>query len=204
MKGITLLRFWTLSKIPCSQGETPSRSHSTREMESFELRLASCTIRQWRWSDKPSLVRHANNRNVVRMLRDRFPHPYTEADANAWLSKVVWQQPPISFAIDVGGEAVGGIGIIPQSDVHRLSAEIGFWLGEDYWGKGITTEAVKALSEYAMHEFHLCRLYAQVFSPNRASARVLEKAGYMLEGILKKAVVKDGEMLDLIVYAYVK
>ena len=138
------------------------------------------------------------------MLRDRFPHPYTEADANAWLSKVVWQQPPISFAIEVGGEAVGGIGIIPQSDVHRLSAEIGFWLGEDYWGKGITTEAVKALSEHAMHEFHLCRLYAQVFSPNRASARVLEKAGYMLEGILKKAVVKDGEMLDLIVYAYVK
>jgi len=172
-------------------------------MESFELRLATCTIRPWKWSDKNSLVRHANNLNVTRMLRDRFPHPYTEADADAWLSKVIPQQVQASFAIVVGGEAVGAIGFIPQADVYRLSAEIGFWLGEDYWGKGITTEAVRALSEYAMHEFNLCRLYAHVFSPNRASARVLEKAGYTLEGILKKAVIKDGEMLDLLVYAKV-
>lgn len=149
-------------------------------------------------------MRHANNRNVWINLRDRFPHPYTTADARRWLDSVVGMKPESNFAIAVGGEAVGGIGFTVQPDVARRSAEIGYWLGEEFWGRGIATEALIAVTDYAFSNYDVCRLYAHVFDWNAASARVLEKAGYVFEGRLRKSVTKDGHTIDQLMYAMIR
>jgi RimJ/RimL family protein N-acetyltransferase len=169
-----------------------------------DITLTSATLRPWRPGDAGSLVRHANNREVSRNLRDSFPFPYTEADAHAWLSGRVGEAPPLNLAIEVDGEAAGGIGVHTQDDVFRRSAEIGYWLGQAHWDRGIMTEAVVAMSDYAFATLDIVRLFAGVFSSNPASARVLEKAGYQLEGRLRAAVTKDGETLDQLLYALVR
>ena len=169
----------------------------------FPFRLERCELRPWEARDKASLVLHANNRRVAERLTDRFPHPYTSADADAWLSLTADRNPPTNLAIVVAGEAVGGVGIEVRSDVHRKSAEIGYWLGEPYWGRGIATEALRAMTAYALTEFDLCRLSAGVFEGNAASARVLEKAGYVLEGRFRRSVFKWGRILDEWIYAFV-
>lgn len=160
-----------------------------------------CVIRPWRQGDLDSLVRHADNRHVWLTLRDQFPHPYTRADGEEWLAHAAKQDPVTSFAIVVDGEAVGGIGLAPQPDVHRRSAEVGYWLGEAFWNRGIMTVAVRAFTDYAFEAHNLIRVFAGVFSTNPASMRVLEKVGYTREGILKKSVVKDGQVLDQVLYA---
>ena len=162
-----------------------------------------CTLRPWRVGDESSLVQHANNRRVWRNLAC-LPHPYTAADADAWISRAAAQSPPTDFAIAVQDEAVGGIGIEIGRDVFFRSAEIGYWLGEAYWGRGIATEALRAMTEYAFTTFDLCRLQAGVFEWNPASMRVLEKAGYELEARHRKTVSKDGETIDRLVYALVR
>ena len=167
-----------------------------------ELTVAS--VRSWKWSDVEAIVRHANNRNVWINLRDRFPYPYTASDARRWLESVVGFQPEPNFAIAVGDEAVGGIGFSIQYDVARRSAEIGYWLGEEVWGRGIATDALLAVTDYAFANFDLCRLYANVFAWNPASARVLEKAGYSFEGRLKRSVTKDGQTIDQLMYAIIR
>jgi [ribosomal protein S5]-alanine N-acetyltransferase len=169
-----------------------------------ELKLSRCVLRPWRVGDEPSLVRYAHNRNVSRNLRDRFPYPYTAADADEWIKLASAQTRPTSFAIVVEGEAVGGIGIELGTDVHRRSAEIGYWLGEPFWGRGIASEALRAVTEYAFERFDVCRLEAGVFAWNPASARVLEKAGYTLEGRARLAVVKDGQLVDRLLYGLVR
>ena len=160
-----------------------------------------CIIRPWRHADRDSLVRHADSRDVWLMLRDQFPHPYTRGDAEAWLAYTAKQYPVTNFAIDVGGEAVGGIGVAPQPDVHRRSAEVGYWLGAAFWNRGIMTAAVRTFTTFAFDTYDLIRIFAGVFSTNPASMRVLEKAGYTREGILKKSVIKDGQILDQVLYA---
>ena len=170
----------------------------------MELKLATCTVRSWEWRDRDAIVRHANNRNVSINLRDRFPHPYTINDARTWLDIVVGIKTETNFAIAVGGEAVGGIGFTLQPDVGHRSAEIGYWLGEDFWGRGITTDALKAVTDYAFATFDICRLFAHVFEWNGASARVLEKAGYSFEGRLRKSVTKDGKTIDQLMYAVIR
>lgn len=170
----------------------------------MKLELASCTVRSWEWRDRDAIVRHANNRKVSINLRDRFPYPYTISDARTWLEMVVGHEPVTNFAIDVAGEAVGGIGFTLQPDVGYRSAEIGYWLGEDFWGRGITTEALIAVSDYAFSRFELCRLYAHVFEGNDASARVLEKAGYAFEGRMRKSVTKEGKTIDQLMYAMIR
>ena len=167
-----------------------------------ELTVAS--VRSWKWSDVEAIVRHANNRNVWINLRDRFPYPYTASDARRWLESVVGFQPETNFAIAVGDEAVGGIGFSIQYDVARRSAEIGYWLGEEVWGRGIATDALLAVTDYAFANFDLCRLYANVFAWNPASARVLGKAGYSFEGRLKRSVTKDGQTIDQLMYAIIR
>ena len=169
-----------------------------------EFKLTSCTVRSWEWRDRDSLVRHANNKNVWINLRDRFPHPYTLADARNWLDMVVGVKPETNFAIVVDNEAVGGVGYTVQPDVGHRSAEIGYWLGEEFWGRGIATEALIAVTEYAFSTNDLCRLHAHVFEWNPASARVLEKAGYAFEGRLRKSVTKNGQTIDQLMYAAVK
>jgi len=166
--------------------------------------LPTCTVRSWEWRDRDAIVRHANNRNVWINLRDRFPHPYTLRDARTWLDMVIGIKPVTSFAIAVGDEAVGGIGFTLQPDVAHRSAEIGYWLGEEFWGRGIATDALKAVTRYAFANFDICRIFAHVFEWNGASARVLEKAGYSFEGRLRKSVTKDGQTIDQLMYAVIR
>lgn len=154
------------------------------------------TIRQWTPADLNSLVLHANNIRIWNNLRNYFPHPYTTETGQAWLEKNAGATPVVNFAIDLDGEAVGGIGLILNSDVYILSAEIGYWIGEDYWGKGIATEALRQMVEYTFYYFDIVRLYAEVFETNKASMRVLEKNGFYLEGVRRKAVFKNNVLMD--------
>jgi [ribosomal protein S5]-alanine N-acetyltransferase len=161
-----------------------------------------CILRRWEPSDKTSLIRHANNKKVSRNLRGRFPYPYTDADADAFLAAAsASDSRDLIYAIAIRGEAVGGIGVHPRKDVERHSAEMGYWLGEDFWGRGIATAAVSKLSHHALQEPDLFRIFATVFASNPASARVLEKAGFVREGILSRAVLKQGVLIDAALYA---
>ena len=158
-------------------------------------------LRPLRRSDAKSIARHANDRAIWLNLRDRFPHPYTKADADAWLRHVEYLPPGTNFAIAVDGEAVGTIALTLGDDVMHRSAELGYWLGRAYWGRGIATAALAAFTEHAFAAFDVCRLHAAVFEWNRASMRVLEKAGFAREGRLRKSVTKDGKTIDSFLYA---
>ena len=167
------------------------------------LARPTCIIRDWRVDDASSLSRHANNRSIWLNLRDAFPHPYAKKDARAFLTTIADRTPETMFAIAVDGEAVGGIGFVLHPDVERVSAEIGYWLAEPFWGRGIVTEALAAVTAYAIRTHGLTRIYAVPFAWNAASCRVLEKAGYVLEGRLRKSAIKDGKLTDQLQYAFV-
>ena len=137
-------------------------------------------------------------------LRDRFPFPYELEHARTFVSWVTSQPSPTVWAIEVDGEAVGGIGVELHTDVERVSAEIGYWLGEPLWGRGIATEALSAVTAEAFVRFDLTRIYAVPFADHAASVRVLEKAGYTLEGRLRQSAVKDGKIRDQLLYAAYK
>jgi len=168
----------------------------------MQVMLKACEIRSWRSSDLESLVTYANNRDIWLNLRDRFPHPYTTRDGKAFLKHTREQRPEAAFAIAVNGEAAGGIGFQLGGDVERVSAEIGYWLGQPFWGRGIVTEALVALTAYAIATHGLTRVFAVPFAWNTASCRVLEKAGYVLEGRLRRSAVKDGAVTDQLQYAF--
>ena len=161
------------------------------------------TLRAWRPSDAAALAKHANNNNVASQLRDRFPHPYTLADARQFIQAVTGARPTMLFAMAIDGEAVGGIGFFPGADVERFSAEIGYWLAETYWGRGITVEAIRLISAYAFDTCNLLRLFALPFADNVRSTRVLEKAGYTREALLRSSSVKYGQVRDQALYALV-
>ena len=166
------------------------------------LDLGLCTVRSWRLRDAASLVRYANDPEVWANVRDRFPHPYTARDAQEFLAGASREGASTQFAIAVGEEAVGGIGFHPCVDVERISAELGYWLGRDWWGRGITTAAVRAVTEHAFRaESGLNRIFAIPFAWNRASARVLEKAGFSLEGRMRQSAIKDGRITDQLLYS---
>ncbi len=167
----------------------------------MELVLSRCTLRDWRRDDAAGIAKHANNRQVWLGVRDIFPHPYGLADAEEFLARALSENPRTRFCIDIGGEAVGGIGIHRGKDVYRRTAEIGYWLAEEFWGRGIMTEVVTAVTEYSFANFDLLRVAGHVFSNNPASARVLEKAGFVLEGRMRQNVIKDGKVLDSLLYA---
>lgn len=162
------------------------------------------TLRPFRDGDQASLVANANNIKIFNNIRDNFPHPYTCEDANWWINaQKETDKPTICLAIDINGDIVGAIGIILGSDIHRLTAEMGYWLGENYWGKGIVSEAVKQMVDYVFKNFpDLIRLWAAVFEYNKPSMRVLEKAGFEFEGIREKGASKNGLVIDE--YVYVK
>lgn len=170
----------------------------------MELQCSQFIIRPWQPGDEDSIVRQANNRKIWRNLRDRFPHPYTMNDAKQWVQHASTEHPLTSFAIVVDGEAVGGIGLLLKDDVYRQSAEIGYWLGEAFWGRGIVTEAVRVFTDYAFANFQFCRIFAHVYEWNPGSMRVLEKAGYQFEARMRKSVFKDGQVIDEMVYAILR
>ena len=165
------------------------------------LDCGCCVLRPWAPGDELALVRHANNYKIWRNLRDGFPHPYTFADARQWISFAQQKSTQTLFAVEVGGEAVGSIGLFPKSDIERLSAEIGYWIGEAVWGKGIATAAVRTLSSYGFRELGFTRIYAVPLDSNPASMRVLEKAGYVREGMLRRSAIKEGIVVDQVLYA---
>ena len=170
----------------------------------MQLVLERCTIRPWRLDDAESLARHANNRKVWLAVRDLFPHPYTIQDAHEFLQRAISEQAEMKFCIEIEGAAVGGIGVHPREDVHRDTATVGYWLGEEFWGCGIMTEAVSVVTDFCFENFPLRRIAAEVFANNPASARVLEKTGFTFEGRLKNDVLKDGKLLDSLLYARTK
>ena len=161
-------------------------------------------IRSFRPEDAEALARYGNNRQVWRNVRDAFPHPYRLADATAWIRMAGRQFPEVSFAIADAREVIGTIGLGLQSDVNYRSAEIGYWLGEPFWGQGIATAALAALTEYAFAHYDLIRLFAYVYAWNPASERVLVKAGYACEGRLRQSATKDGQTVDQLLYAKVR
>jgi RimJ/RimL family protein N-acetyltransferase len=169
------------------------------------LDCGRCLLRPWDPGDRASLLRHANNRNIWRNLRDHFPHPYDAAAADGWLAVTATGNPPEGiWAIDVGGEAVGCLAVERQSDINRGSAEVGYWLSESLWGRGIISAALPIATEHALAQPDLWRLYAPVFPWNPASMRVLEKAGFRREAILHQAGFKDGTVIDEVVYSRVR
>lgn len=170
----------------------------------MELKLQSCVIRYWSSNDAVALQRHANNRKIWINLRDVFPHPYTLDDARTFLRHVMNEKPVTTFAIVVPGEAIGCIGLQMGRDIHSKTAELGYWLGEPFWNRGIMSEAVAALARWAFGAFALERIYAEPFANNPGSARVLEKAGFVCEGRLRASVFKDGQRLDSFLYARVR
>lgn len=170
----------------------------------MHLALGSCVVRDWRVEDIHSLVRHANNRNVWINLRDRFPYPYTEASGRDFLTHLAKQTPPTVWAIEVDGEAAGGIGVVQMTDVERVSAEVGYWLGEAFWGRGVMTDALRAITDEAFRQFDLRRIFALPFADNIGSIRVLEKSGYVLEGRMPQSAIKDGVIRDQLMYGTYK
>ncbi|HNY35592.1 MAG TPA: GNAT family N-acetyltransferase [Methanothrix soehngenii] len=167
------------------------------------IEICNYVIRNWRKEDAASIVQYASNRKIWINLRDAFPHPYTMADAEAFLLRAMQMKSGAFFAIASDTEAIGSIGLMAGIDVHRFTAELGYWLAEPFWGKGIMTAAVRALSEYAFAELGFHRIFAEPCTANSASARVLEKAGFALEGIMRSSVFKDGRILDQYLYAKV-
>jgi len=162
------------------------------------------TIRPWDMRDADALVKYGNNYLIWKNLRDGFPHPYTLENARAFLARATTQDPVTYFAIATPEEAIGGIGITLNQDVHRLTAEMGYWLGEPFWDKGIMTETVECFTDFAFERFGLVRIYAEPYASNRASCRLLEKAGFELEGRLRSSVIKEGRIGDQFLYAKVR
>jgi RimJ/RimL family protein N-acetyltransferase len=165
----------------------------------MRLELSKCVVRLMQLNDAPGLARHGNNPNVS--ANNNLPLPMTLDAAQQWLEARLNQSTTVLCAIEVDWEVVGAIGLTVQPGLKSHSAEIGFWLGEKYWNKGITTEAVRAFTEYGFTQHGLSRIYAHVFSWNAASMRVLEKCGYQREGWLRQSVVKGGKLVDQAFYA---
>jgi len=157
-------------------------------------------IRSFEAADAEAIVKYADSRKVSINLRDLFPYPYTLRNAHEWLQHAMNEDPERNFAIASPDEVIGGIGVGLWSGERRVSGEVGYWLGEPFWGRGIATRAVVAFTDYVFETFDIVRAYAEVFSSNPASARVLEKAGYRLVGQFHNAILKEGVILDLYVY----
>ncbi len=161
-------------------------------------------IRSFSDKDIRSIARYANNPRIAANLRNRFPYPYTIDDAEKWLEYVKSKRSETNFAIATPSEAIGGIGLEFMDDIHYQTAELGYWIGENYWGRGIMTAAVTVFTEYALKNYDLIRIFAAIFESNPASVRVIEKAGYTFEGRLRRSVNKNGRILDELMYAKVK
>lgn len=169
----------------------------------LESANARCVLRPWLPSDIASLVHHANNINVWRNLTHTFPHPYTEADAVAWVDIATRPGRSVHLAIEFDGTAIGGLGAIAGEGIECATARFGYWLGQEHWGKGLATVAASALLAHLGDRKLFARVEASVFAWNPASMRTLEKLGFVREGVLRHSVSKDGQLIDSVMYAYV-
>ncbi len=158
-------------------------------------------LRPWKENDIDCLVKDANNPKIAKFLTNQFPHPYTLESGKKFIAMAMSKELPTIFCIDVDGEAAGGIGLHPQSDIHEKNAELGYWLAEPFWGKGIVTQAITEIVEYGFINLDITRVFAVPFGTNKGSQRVLEKAGFQLEARLSKSIYKNGEYLDELIYS---
>ena len=163
-------------------------------------------LRAWTLADAPALAKLINNKKVQDNLRDGLPFPYGEEDAKAFLSAVLASDPDqnLAFAIEADGELIGSISATRCANIHFQTAELGYYLGEPYWGKGFATEAVRQICDYIYRDTDIIRIFAEPFAYNTASCRVLEKAGFQLEGLLRSNAVKNGRILDMKMYAKIR
>lgn len=160
------------------------------------------SLRLYTVEDAEFLARYANNRKIADNLRDGFPHPYTVENAREFIAIALAKTPPTLFAIaDADNQVIGGIGLMVKTDVHRFTAELGYWLGEPFWGRGIVTASIKAIVEYGFDKLGLLRIFAEPFDLNIGSSKALEKAGFVFEGRLKNDVFKNGVVRDSLMYA---
>lgn len=153
-------------------------------------------LRPWQETDAASLQKHANNSDIAKNMTDEFPHPFTTENANAFIQNVTAHNPTRIFAIVVNGEAVGSIGIHPQTDIMRKNAEIGYWLSQDFWGQKIISCAIPQMVKFAFSTFDVYRIYARVYGPNLASQKAVLRAGFQEEAVFKQVVFKNNEFLD--------
>lgn len=167
----------------------------------MKLEFGDYCIRPFRDDDAESLALHANNEKIGKNLRDGFPYPYTINDAVGWIDSTKKQPLGASVAVCHGESCIGSMGIILGENVHSQTAELGYWLGEAYWGKGIMSKAIELYSDYVISEFNLLRVFAEPFDDNLASCRALEKAGFSCEGTLRSNAVKNGAVIDMFMYA---
>jgi [ribosomal protein S5]-alanine N-acetyltransferase len=168
--------------------------------EPLHIRTPGALLRPWKPEDAPSLARHADNPRISACMRDLFPSPYTLDDARSFIAMATGRSPGLLLAIEVQGEAAGGIGIHPLEDVYRGTGEIGYWLAEPFWGKGIVTDAVRALIPVAFAQSGIIRIQAGIFSHNPASMRVLEKCGFVREAVHRDAITKHGVVMDEVLF----
>ncbi len=170
----------------------------------MQKNIGKYALRNFQDSDVKSFVRHANNPNIAKNLRDAFPYPFTEEAAEMWIERAINERSKTDFAITYHNEVIGGIGFNLLDDVFSKSAEIGYWISEDYWGNGIATSALHEVKSYSFKTFDIERIFTGVFSNNAASVRVLEKNGFTFEGCLRKSVYKNGIILDQLVYSILR
>lgn len=165
-----------------------------------------CRIRKWELSDAKDLAAALSNKKVQDNLRDGLPYPYTEQDGKEFISAMLSadENETFAFAIMVDDKVVGSIGIFRQGNIHSQTAELGYYIAEEYWGKGIMTEAVKQICEYVFAKSDIIRIYAEPFANNIASCRVLEKVGFQYEGTLRSNAVKNGKVIDMKMYSLIK
>lgn len=165
-----------------------------------------CKIRKWKLSDAKDLAKALSNRKVQDNLRDGLPYPYLEQDANDYISSMLSanENDTFAFAITIDDKTIGSIGVFRQQNIHRQTAEMGYYIAEEYWGKGIMTEAVKQICEYVFEHSDIIRIYAEPFSCNMGSCRVLEKAGFQYEGTLRSNAIKNGKVMDMKMYSLLR
>ncbi len=160
------------------------------------------TLRPWQLSDIESLIKYANNYEIAKNLTNHFPYPYTRESGENFIAMATREEPFKIMAIELGGEAVGSIGVFPQTDIFCKNAEMGYWLAQPFWGKGIVTQAIIQMCAYGFKTWDLNRIFARPFGTNRGSQRVLEKAGFTLEARFEKTLFKNGVYEDELVYAF--
>lgn len=171
----------------------------------MEIFFEGMALRPWSIRDTAQIVLIANNKNIADKLRDGFPFPYSFDDARNWLNIILPENfPPRFFAITVDQRPVGSIGIVSKTDIYRKNFEIGYFLSEEYWGRGITTKAIKAATSYSFSDFDIERVYAEPFADNIGSRKALEKAGFTLEATLKRNVIKNGIIKDSCIYSVLR
>jgi ribosomal-protein-alanine N-acetyltransferase len=168
--------------------------------------LMNCKIRKWKLSDAKDLASVISNKKIQDNLRDGLPYPYTEQDATDYISAMLSEDEneTFAFAITTDNKAIGSIGAFRQKNIHKHTAEIGYYIAEEYWGKGLMTEAVKQICSYIFDKSNIVRIYAEPFSYNKASCRVLEKAGFLYEGTLRSNAIKNGKTIDMLMYSRLK